>query len=145
MNWECSLPINRTSTAILLACLLTLCSVEVLTSTPEPTPEVVQEPTPQTIEFLNRCEASWYGYEFGGRRTASGELFDPNKLTAAHRTLPFGTRLVVKAAGRQVEVRVNDRGPFVRGRCLDLSRAAFAVLADLQRGTLDADIYIVDL
>ena len=70
--------------------------------------------------------ASWYGPGFDGNRTASGEIFDQWALTAAHRTLPFGTRLRVTntANGRSVVVRVNDRGPFVSGRVLDLSRAA---------------------
>ena len=70
--------------------------------------------------------ASWYGPGFAGRRTASGEVFDPGALTAAHRTLPFGTvvRVVNLANGRSVEVRINDRGPFKPDRVIDLSRAA---------------------
>ncbi|UEM16774.1 septal ring lytic transglycosylase RlpA family protein [Bradyrhizobium barranii subsp. barranii] len=74
------------------------------------------------------CIASQYGVGDGyhGRRTASGERFNTYALTAAHRTKPFGTILAVtsQATGRTVLVRVNDRGPFVRGRCVDLSRAA---------------------
>lgn len=70
--------------------------------------------------------ASWYGPGFQGRRTASGERFNTNDLTAAHRSLPFGTRVLVKnnKTGRSVVVRINDRGPFARGRVIDLSRAA---------------------
>ena len=70
--------------------------------------------------------ASWYGPGFHGRRTASGETFDTNDLTAAHRTLPFGTRVRVvnERNGREVVVRINDRGPFAHGRVIDLSRAA---------------------
>lgn len=70
--------------------------------------------------------ASWYGPGFHGRRTASGERFDMNALTAAHKTLPFNTRLRVTnlRTKKQVIVRVTDRGPFIRGRMLDLSRAA---------------------
>lgn len=80
------------------------------------------------------ARASWYAR---GARTASGEAFDPDGLTAAHRTLPFGTRLHVCHAGRCVEVRVNDRGPAVwTGRELDLSRAAFAAIAPLSRGVV---------
>jgi rare lipoprotein A len=67
--------------------------------------------------------ASYYGNE-SGRRTASGQRFNQNALTCAHRSLPFGTRLRVSHAGRSVVVTVNDRGPFVRGRVLDLSTAA---------------------
>ena len=70
--------------------------------------------------------ASYYGREFYHRRTASGERFDPRKLTAAHRTLPFGTRVRVTNLdnGRRVVVRINDRGPYKKGRVLDLSPAA---------------------
>jgi rare lipoprotein A len=68
--------------------------------------------------------ASWYGGGFRGSLTASGEAFDPNGYTAAHKTLPFGTQLTVRYAGRSVRVTVNDRGPYTGGRELDLSRAA---------------------
>lgn len=67
--------------------------------------------------------ASWYGSE-SGNRTANGEHFDGSSLTAAHRSHPFGTKLRVHYRGKSVVVRVNDRGPFVKGRSLDLSRAA---------------------
>lgn len=67
--------------------------------------------------------ASYYGKEFHGRKTASGEIYDMYKLTAAHRTLPFGTRVKVinLENGRSVVVRINDRGPFEKGRIIDLS------------------------
>lgn len=70
--------------------------------------------------------ASWYGPGFAGRLTANGEVFNPNELTAAHKTLPFGTRVRVTSVrnGRSVVVRINDRGPFKPGRIIDLSRAA---------------------
>jgi rare lipoprotein A len=70
--------------------------------------------------------ASWYGPGFHGRRTASGETFDANAMTAAHRTLPFGTRVRVlnKRTGQSVVVRINDRGPYAHGRVIDLSRAS---------------------
>lgn len=74
---------------------------------------------------LYTMKASWYGWRFAGRRTASGEVFDPQDLTVAHRTLPFGTRLrlINPETGAQVVARVNDRGPFVAGRDLDVSLA----------------------
>lgn len=74
--------------------------------------------------------ASWYGPGFHGRRTASGERFNTHALTAAHRTLPFGTRVRVRNArtGRSVVVRINDRGPYSHGRIIDLSRASASVL-----------------
>ncbi|MGV8041682.1 MAG: septal ring lytic transglycosylase RlpA family protein [Thermoanaerobaculaceae bacterium] len=70
--------------------------------------------------------ASWYGEPYHGRPTASGRIYDQHELTAAHRTLPFGTRVLVASLdnGRTVEVQINDRGPFVAGRIIDLSRAA---------------------
>jgi rare lipoprotein A len=90
--------------------------------------------------------ASYYGNEFQSRKTASGERFDQGKLTAAHRTLPFGTRLKVinTQNGRSVVVRVNDRGPFARGRIIDLSRSAFKSIASLNSGVVHVHIQVVD-
>ena len=80
----------------------------------------------QAKQEIARGRASWYGHQFHGRRTASGERFDMHALTAAHPSLPFGTRLTVRnpANGREVMVRVNDRGPHTGRRIIDLSRAA---------------------
>lgn len=85
---------------------------------------------------IERGRASWYGPRFHGRRTASGETFDMHDLTAAHKTLPFGTRVRVRnlANGREVAVRINDRGPHVRGRVIDLSRAAAEQIGLLTMG-----------
>lgn len=82
-----------------------------------------------STSHASTMRASWYDCAKPGecsrsKRTASGERFNPNALTAAHRSLPFGTRLKVTHKGRSVIVRVNDRGPFVKGRHLDLSRGA---------------------
>ena len=81
--------------------------------------------------------ASWYGADFHGRRTANGETYNMYAMTAAHRTLPFNTRLRVTnlANGRQIEVRINDRGPFVPGRIIDLSKSGAAALGMLGDGT----------
>jgi len=78
--------------------------------------------------FAETCVASRYGY--GGSRTASGERMDPNSMTAAHRTRPFGSHVTVTshATGRSVTVRINDRGPFIKGRCIDLSTGAARML-----------------
>lgn len=78
-------------------------------------------------------KASFYGNE-SGSKTASGQRFNQNAMTAAHRTLPFGTRLKVTHAGRSVVVTVNDRGPFIRGRVLDLSKGAAHVIGLTGRG-----------
>ena len=71
-----------------------------------------------------RVVASWYGPGFHGRKTASGERFNQNAMTAAHKTLKFGTMVRVTYKGRGVTVRINDRGPYIRGRSLDLSKGA---------------------
>jgi rare lipoprotein A (peptidoglycan hydrolase) len=78
--------------------------------------------TVETVAFTGR--ATWYGPGFHGRRTANGEVYDQNAMTAAHRTLPFGTRVRVCTRRRCVTVRINDRGPFGYGNVIDLSRAA---------------------
>lgn len=80
------------------------------------------------------CSASYYGAYHHGRRTANGERFDMHAMTAAHRTLRFGTRVRVSYGSRSVVVRINDRGPFVRGRCIDLSKGAAARLGMLRAG-----------
>jgi rare lipoprotein A len=81
--------------------------------------------------------ASWYGQEFHGRPTSSREVFNMNDMTAAHRTLPFGTHVMVTNLenDRSVVVRINDRGPFIRGRIIDLSYAAARVLGLIGPGT----------
>ena len=81
-----------------------------------------------------------YGNDFAGRKTASGEPFDPTALTMAHRTLPFGTRVRVTNLGNQrsVEVVVNDRGPFVSGRIADLSEAAARRIGMVAGGVVEA-------
>ncbi len=85
---------------------------------------------------LQRGIASWYGPGFHGRTTANGERFDMHELTAAHKTLPFGTRVLVHnpRTGKQVVVRINDRGPFIKGRVIDLSKAAAKALGFKSRG-----------
>ena len=85
---------------------------------------------------IARGLASWYGEKFQGRLTASGERFDMNALTAAHPSLPFGTRVRVRNPrnGREVEVRINDRGPFTGRRIIDLSRAAAQAIGLVQAG-----------
>lgn len=81
--------------------------------------------------------ASWYGPGFHGKTAASGERFDQNAMTAAHKSLPFGTvvRVTDQRTGKSVQVKINDRGPFHRGRIIDLSKAAAAKLGIQQAGT----------
>jgi rare lipoprotein A len=85
---------------------------------------------------IGRGKATWYGWKFHGRRTASGERFDMHGMTAAHDSLPLGTKVRVRnvANGREVVVRINDRAPRMRDRVIDLSRAAAAALGIVKAG-----------
>jgi rare lipoprotein A len=103
------------------------------------TPPAVLSPLVQT------GQASWYGEPHHGQRTASGEIYDMRQFTAAHRTLPLGTRLVVTNLrnGRSVEVRVNDRGPVAAGRIIDLSYAAALELGAVSDGIFPVRLRVV--
>ncbi|GEM_PF-3381333 len=96
-------------------------------------PAATQPAATQPAANSGTCQVSYYS---DGGHTASGEVFDPTQFTAAHPTLPFNTRVRVTnvANGKSVVVRINDRGPFVPGRCLDLSSAAFGQIASLGAG-----------
>jgi rare lipoprotein A len=107
----------------------------------------VQRPAEPEIGYREVGIASWYGKEFHGRRTANGEIYDMNGLSAAHRTLPLGTIVNVTNSqnGRSVQVKVNDRGPFVSGRVLDLSYGAANRLGIVGAGTGRVIIEVVSL
>lgn len=94
---------------------------------------------------LQRGMASWYGANHQGKRTASGEKFNMNALTAAHRTLPMNSVVKVKSlsTGKTVLVRINDRGPFAQGRIIDVSKAAAQKLGFIKRGTDRVEIDVV--
>jgi rare lipoprotein A len=94
---------------------------------------------------IERGIASWYGPKFNGKRTASGERYDMNAFTAAHPSLPFGTKIGVRntRTGREVMVRVNDRGPYSKNRVLDLSYAAAREVGVVGPGTASVEIYLV--
>jgi len=91
-------------------------------------------------------KASWYGPGFQGRKTANGERFNMNAYSAAHRTLAFGTKICVENLknGRGVTVRVNDRGPFIRGRVVDVSRQAARTLGMVKSGTASVRVAVMD-
>jgi rare lipoprotein A len=97
------------------------------------------------VGFVERGVASWYGPGFHGNKTANGERYDMHQLTAAHRTLPLGSIAVVRSmsTGRQVTVRINDRGPFARGRVLDLSLAGAQALEMTGSGTDEIELRVV--
>ncbi|SCG79643.1 rare lipoprotein A [Micromonospora echinaurantiaca] len=105
------------------------------TASPKPTATAKKTATTKVVES-GSCGASFYS---DGQLTANGENFNPDALTAAHKTLPFNTRVRVTNPdnGKSVTVRINDRGPFIEGRCIDLSRAAFAEIASLDLGHVD--------
>jgi rare lipoprotein A len=115
----------------------------------EPEPSLRTAPTvpvskPDAAPFQSG-EASYYGEKFRGRKTASGEPFDPSALTAAHRTLPFGTWVLVSRTdvSRSVRVRITDRGPFKAGRVIDLSTRAAEDLDMIRAGVAAVEIRVV--
>lgn len=115
---------------ILLFCLLAACA-------PAAQGVVATAASAQTLE-VSEGRASWYGPGFDGRRTANGEIYDSSQLTAAHKTLPFGTfvRVTNPSSGASVVVRINDRGPFKPGRVIDVSRAAAEQIGMIRAGTM---------
>jgi len=125
----------RARAVVLLPCLLALaCGVKRAPDRPADSPGSVETGV-----------ASWYGGKFHGRRTASGEVFDMYELTAAHRSLPFGTvvRVTHLENRRSVEVRITDRGPFIKGRVIDLSYAAAKRLGMIREGVARVKLVVV--
>ncbi|WP_016776251.1 septal ring lytic transglycosylase RlpA family protein [Anaerophaga thermohalophila] len=96
----------------------------------------------ESEKYSETGRASYYAYALGGSETASGEIYYHDSLTAAHRTIPFGTLLEVENLdnNKSVVVRVNDRAPFVEERIIDLSRAAFEKIASLEEGVVEVKI-----
>jgi peptidoglycan lytic transglycosylase len=120
------------------------CAPRATRPTPREEPEGVRpEKPPPPRAYLEEGLASYYGPNLAGRPTASGEKFNPKALTAAHRKLPFGAclRVVNMENGRSVEVRVNDRGPFVQGRVVDVSTAAAKQLGMMEKGLARVRLY----
>lgn len=111
----------------------------------EPVPAAPVKPARPAPVVYEEGIASWYGRAFDGRPTASGEIFDSGALTAAHRRLPFGTlvRVIDVETGGEVVVRINDRGPYVDGRIIDLSRAAADSIGMIRAGTATVRLVIV--
>ncbi len=98
------------------------------------------------IVYAQKGKASWYGPGFHGRKTASGERFNQHALTAAHRRLPLGTRVTVvnMANGKSIEVEINDRGPYVPGRILDVSKAVAERLGMREAGTAPVRLIVTE-
>lgn len=104
---------------------------------PAPAPSVPTAPPVVPGEYVQEGVASWYGIPFDGHRTSNGEIYDMHQFTAAHRTLPFGAivRVTNLRNGKQTEVRINDRGPFVADRVIDLSLSAAQAIDMVGPGT----------
>ena len=103
------------------------------------------KPEPGLTSYKETGIASYYAKNFQNRKTASGEPLNNSLMTAAHKTLPFGTEVFVKNInnGKSVRVRINDRGPFVKGRIIDLTRAAFSQIANIDKGLANVEIRVV--
>jgi rare lipoprotein A len=106
----------------------------------------VRPPAPPVIGSVEQGLASWYGYPYHGRRSANGEVYDMEQLTAAHRTLPFETWVEVTNLSnrKQVQVRITDRGPFVKGRIIDLSRAAARRIDMIGPGVVKVSVKVIE-
>ena len=111
------------------------------------TPESPASVAAKARKLVQRGKVSWYGPGFAGRKTASGERFDPGAMTMAHRTLPLGAIVEVTndANGKRVRLRVNDRGPYRDGRVADVSRAASQRLGFVDEGVTEATLRVVSL
>jgi len=131
----------RVARCVRAACIITPVLLAACSRTPAP-----RLPGPPAPDVYEEGTASWYGAAFDGRTTASGETFDSGALTAAHPCLPFGThvRVVNLDNGRDVIVRINDRGPGVRGRVIDVSRAAADALGMRRAGIARVHLILVD-
>lgn len=103
------------------------------------------KPHPELIGYTETGIASHYALKFQFRRTASGERFNNLAMTAAHKTLPFGTKVRVTniKSGKSVTVIINDRGPFIKGRIIDLTRAAFSKVGNFNKGTAKVRIEVI--
>jgi rare lipoprotein A len=145
---------------MLLLTGLAACSTETSATRPPERPAAVSSAAPldatgfdprayygRSALFVKRGSASFYANSFAGRRTANGERYDPNAYTAAHRSLPFGSilRVVDEKSGAWVLVRVNDRGPYARGRIIDLSMQAARRLAILHAGVARVRLEVLEL
>jgi rare lipoprotein A len=132
--------LSRGFLALIVACLGACSAVR----QPLPPPIHATAPAPERPIFAQNGLASWYGAAHRGRLTANGERFDTEAMTAAHRTLSFGTvaRVTNVATGTMIRVRINDRGPAVQGRVLDLSQNAARRLGIVTDGTADVRIEV---
>lgn len=125
-------------THVLQRAIIFLISVAILGCTTTPPARQPAEPA----AYTETGKASFYADEHTSEKTASGELYDPNLKTAAHRTIPLGSKIRVTNVdnGKSVDVTVNDRGPFAKGRVVDLSKSAFSSIGSLSSGVINVQI-----
>jgi rare lipoprotein A len=125
----------------LVRAIIFLVSATMLGCTTTPPTKPI-EPT----AYTETGKASFYADKHAFEKTASGELYDPNLKTAAHRTIPFGSKIKVTNVdnGKSVDVTVNDRGPFVQGRIVDLSKSAFSSIGSLSSGVISVQIVVIE-
>ena len=107
--------------------------------------KMVDEIMERTATKISTGVVSWYGDKFHGRKTASGERYDKHELTAAHKSLPFGTKVKVTNIrnGKSLVVEINDRGPYAKSRVLDLSQAAFSEIGHTNTGVMQVEYEII--
>jgi rare lipoprotein A len=150
------LPLTAGCLMVIAALALAGCASKTVAPGPPVPPEPAKPATPKPYRVMGQWYtpladargfrqegiASWYGEQFHGRRTSNGEIYDMNGISAAHKTLPLGTyvRVVNLANHRSLDVRINDRGPFVRGRIIDLSYGAAVKLGVAEPGTAPVEI-----
>ncbi|TKB10231.1 septal ring lytic transglycosylase RlpA family protein [Desulforhopalus sp. IMCC35007] len=141
--------LSRLGVLTFLVCLLSHSYPEDVMAVTRPatqTPYVIKNkryyPIPSAHGYEAQGKASWYGPNFHGRRTSNGEIYDMHGMTAAHKTLPMNTVVMVKNLdnGRKTVVRINDRGPFVRGRIIDLSYTAAKKIGLVNHGTANVQV-----
>lgn len=144
MGWLAAGPVDLGPARRLFATVASLALAALLLTLPAPG-SLHASRDDEVSAWLQSGRVSWYGPGFHGRRTANGEIFDTNGLTMAHRSLAFGSRVRVTNLdnGRSIVVRVNDRGPYVRGRIADLSHAAAAELGFVDDGVAHARIELI--
>lgn len=140
------IPINLWPTSIWQGLSQVILLVSLIACSLSPTKANEPDPTEPGSDASQVGVASWYGPGFHGKRTASGAIYNQHELTAAHQTLPIGSRVIVTNLqnGRSVEVAINDRGPFVKRRIIDLSYAAARVLGMVGPGTIPVRIDLIE-
>lgn len=131
-----------TNTAIIIALPLLLITLSLFQGC---APYKPHKPHPELIGYTETGRASYYALKFQFRRTASGETFNNLAMTGAHKTLPFGIKVLVTNVknGKSVTVTINDRGPYIKGRIIDLTRAAFSKIGNTNSGTIKVKIEVI--